>query len=245
MNPSVKVAQPGWSADTAPDWALVFNSAWPSLQIAYETTISSNAIDTPIKHGLGYYPLTMAWITYNGLNYGRLQSTTADTQYIYLFEGGASVISNATITVRCYNVDVSKEATYTLPTGAGAKTQPDLTTFIKIAKTNRTITSPNMNDFILNSIAQSPAVLDVATQTGQYYNSGTNTITYPLTTAYIPWVVGALYVSNPAYIYYTVSSLTYNQTANSISLALGTTNKGSLIVLRDPLFYPNTVRVVY
>lgn len=259
MNPSVKVAQPGWNVNIAPDWALVFSSAWPSLQIAFEQTITITPADDVIfvTHNLNYIPLTFAWITVNGINYGRggdsvgMSSTQAFLTPQYGFT------QDVTVSFRCYNLDITQEAEYPLPVSAAAKAAPDLTTGIKIVKQNppRNINSPNMNDFILNSRCQSPAVLTVATQTGQYFNTnGSNPggmqIEYPLQTSYIPWVLGA--VSNgdagegSTYSIYPPTDLNYNQSSNSLLLEFGDGNAGaSLIILRDPLFYPNTVRVVY
>jgi hypothetical protein len=256
MNPSVKVAQPGWSAPTAPDWALVFSSDWPSLTIAFEVTLTPTQIAAltglpTVKHGLGFVPLVMAWVTYNNQSYGRLSGTQFefDNTNIYLLLDNLDV----TLTIRCYNVNITQEASYPLPTSAGAKQAPDRTTFIKVAKTNRAITSPNLNDFVLNSLAQSPAILNVATQSGQYYRAvgaegAPFSIVYPLQTAYIPWVAAAIGIDgdNQTYSYYDPTAINYNEASNSLSLYYG--NQGtlaSLIVMRDPLFYPNTVRVVY
>lgn len=260
MNPSVKVAQPGWDVNTAPDWALIFNSAWPSLQIAFEQTFVVKAGDDILltaNHNLGYVPLTMAWLTTANVNYGRLPAVEADSANAYL-GSSLDISTDASITIRCYNIDITKEASYPLPSSAAAKTAPDTSTFIKIVKQNpsRNIHSKNLNDFILNSQAQSPAVLSVATQTGQYYNAtagnnGGPAIVYPLQTPYIPWVVGAVALGQPdgyssVYQYYSTQGLLYDTAANSLILEFGAIGSAaSLIVLRDPLFYPNTVRVVY
>lgn len=246
MNPSVKVAQPGWDANTCPDWALIFNSNWPSLQIAFETTVLPGE-NTFIPHNLGFPPLTMAWVTFNGISYGRVTGLQleVDQANIYLFPNTDEL--PGTIVVRCFNIDISKDASYPLPAGAAAKQPPDLTTSIKIVKPDRAITSPNLNDFILNSQAQSPAILDIATERGQYYDKTSGELIYPLQTSYIPWVLAAVNVNgypDLAYSYYEPTSLSYNATNNTLTTAFES-GSGSLIVLRDPLFYPNVVRVVY
>lgn len=254
VNPSLKVARPGWSTTTAPDWALVFNSDWPSLQIAFETTYTTSneeQINHTFTHNLGFPPLVMAWISTPSINYGRLtsQAITIDPTNVSILMGINTFGTAITITIRCYNIDISKEAVYPLPTSAAGQTAPDLTTGIKIAKTGRNINSKNLNDFILNSQAQSPAILNVATQNGKYYNYNSETnvasIVYPLQTSFIPWAVGAIDLGGNTFTYYDITDLQYDPTNNTLSLSLALTGAGSLIILRDPLFYPNTVRVVY
>lgn len=246
MNPSIKVAQPGWNVTTCPDWALVFNSDWPSLTIAFETTIAvistQNSVLT-VPHNLGFIPIVMGWFTLNNLSIGRVSFIETDNTSMYFIPSSLfSSAGSGTLTIRCYNIDITKEAIYPLPSSASAKQAPDLTTYFKVVKDNRSITSRNMNDFILNSQCQSPAILNVATQAGQYYSDGT--ITYPLQTSYVPWVTAA--VQDPVtsrYSFLSVSELTYSN--GSLVLGLGNSTDASLVVLRDPLFYPNTVRVVF
>lgn len=258
MNPSVKVAQPGWNTNTAPDWALVFNSDWPSLQIAFETTLtyaSFNGFSSQeVKHNLGFPPLTMGWLTLNGLNYGRSMPTEITPQNLFI----EAPPVGATITLRCFNIDISQNNSYPLPTSAAAKTAPDTTTFIKIAKqkpTTRNINSKNLNDFILNSQAQSPAILDIATEKGPYFttdyalphdplNRIVDAIVYPLKTSYLPYFFGYFGLGGGFYAYFGISDIDYNATTNSLAIPL-LDGIGSLVILRDPLFYPNTVRIVY
>jgi hypothetical protein len=223
----------------------VFNSDWPSLTIAYEQTITVQAGDNTIDHNLGFVPLVMGWLSLNGVCYGRIPNLESGVNTA-LLEGVAPYIGT-TVTIRCYNIDITQEASYPLPTGAAAKQAPDYTTFVKVVKQGRGINSKNLNDFVINSLAQAPAVLDVATQAGQYFQT-TNTgyaIVYPLQTSYIPWVIGAVGLGgNTRYHYYTPSDLSYADGA--ITMNFGEVGDvASLIVLRDPLFYPNTVRVVY
>jgi hypothetical protein len=238
MSASLKVAAPGWNSVTAPDWALVFNSEWPSLQIAFETTVTISGSLTSVTHNLGYVPLTMAWLTYNNTSYGRMQvDLDVTTTQVTNLPGAPS---GGLLRIVCFNIDISQEAHYPLPTGAAAKFPPDLRTGIKIVKTGRGINSPKLNDFILNSQAQSPAVLDICTEKGSYYKGGN--IVYPLKTPYIPWFLGAT-ASNGTYLYANESLFSYQASANTLTFDVGTA--GSLMVMRDPLFYPNTVRVVY
>jgi hypothetical protein len=239
----IRVARPGWNATTAPDWALVYSSQWPSLTIAFETTVTISSSLTYVKHNLGFKPLLMAWLTYNGTGYGRAQTDleVTDTEVTNL--PGAPV--GGLLRIVCFNIDISKDANYPLLQSASAKFPADLTTGIKFVKGSRSINSPNLNDFILNSQAQSPAVLDVCTEKGQYFNNGK--IIYPLQTSYIPWFLGATTLSGGYYLYANESLFSYDTATHSLVFDLGGVfgSAGTLIVLRDPLFYPNTVRVVY
>lgn len=254
-NPLVTVAAPGWDARTAPDWALVYSNQWPSLTILFEKTIAvppgNFLFSIPIN--LNITCLAMAWITVNGVNYGRIPDLEVSPTFV--FGSIPNSIPNSSypsiITICCYDLDVTKEASYPLPQSASTKFAPHLTTSIKVAKTNRNIGSKNLNDFILNSQAQSPAILQVATQSGQYfkktdYASGF-AIVYPLKTPYIPWIIGMVSIeSGPVYTYYDATALDYDAASNSLILNFGEIgDHASLIVLRDPLFYPNTVRAIY
>lgn len=252
QTPAIQICQPGYDVRNCPDYAYLFNSDWPSLAIAFEITIEATGFTT-IPHNLGFPPLTMGWFTVGGLSYGRIDgaSIEVDDDNVYLFTDGQ-------ITVRCFNVDISKEQTYPLPQSAQAKLPYNDNFGAKIAKGNRPITSTNLNDFILHTRAQSPAVLDVATEQGKYFLQSNerhywpygNVITwdlivYPLQSNFIPWNVGSITFGGDAYSLATGSAVYYDSVSNSLVLNITSEGAGSLIVLRDPLFYPNVVQAVY
>lgn len=245
---SIQVAQPGFDVRNCPDWAYLFNSNWPSLAIGYETTIPNPPGGTAtVNHNLGFPPLTMVWGNFSGDTYGRQAAgfSVNSTQMNVFNVSGAS-----TLTIRCYNVDISKEQSYPLPQAAQAKFPYNNQFGIKQAKTDRNIQSNNLNDFIIHSRAQSPAVLVVATQKGKYFtntNPGSQYsgpwIVYPLQTSFIPWVYGMTSSGGGLYTFQTINGLQYIN--EQIVMPLEGSTAGSLVVLRDPLFYPNVVRVVY
>lgn len=257
--PALQVCQPGFDVRKCPDWAYLFNSDWPSLAIVFETTVTVLAGNTGqiISHNLGFFPLTSAWVNSSTISYARLPQsliTVDQNNIVILFDPALTNIASATITVRCYNVNISKEASYPLPQSAEAQLSYNDKFGIKFAKTNRSISSKNLNDFIIHSRAQSPAVLTIATEKGKYFNSafadpGTGTtapcIVYPLKTAYIPWIFGAIKFNDGTYRYHSIHNLTYIAATNTLVLNIGISGKGSLVILRDPLFYPNTIRIVY
>ena len=246
MSTALKVAGPGWNSLTAPDYELVFNSDWPSLQIAFETTFTLNPGQSKtINHNLGFIPLVMTWVTIAGTNYGRVAgggATVTDSQLLFY---NASVASY-TLTARCFNIDITKEAQYPLPISAATASPPDLTSGIKIVKQNptRNIRSTNLNDFILNSQAQSPAILTVATTAGKYFNSSNNTINIPLQTSYVPFFTGAIQTGNnpTTYQFYSVNAVQLNGNTLSVNTQGQTT---SFIILRDPLIYPNVIKFTF
>lgn len=253
---SLQIAQLGYDTRNCPDWAYLFNSNWPNLAIAYETTVTATGFDTVVAHNLGFPPLVMAWYTAQNVSWGRMPGSDleVDPQNINIFADGQ-------FTLRAYNIDISKEATYALPQGANAKLPYNNQFGAKIIKNNRNIQSNNLNDFVLHTRAQSPAVLDVATQSGKYYLTssarhywpygnippgGWNLIVYPLQTSYIPWSIGAIGLGGGSYQLSNGSGVYFDASTNSLVVNITESGGiGSLIVLRDPLFYPNVTQVVY
>lgn len=255
--PSLQICQPGFDVRTCPDWAYLFNSDWPSLAIAFEKTLTSTGAGQPVAHNLGFPPLAFAWLTDgSGNSYGRLPGSDleVDSTNVYSFFAGK-------ITIRCYNIDLSQEQTYPLPQSVSAKLPYNNQFGAKIAKDGRTISSQNLNDFVLHTRGQSPAVLDVATERGKYFlqsnarhywpygsipgGAGWDLIVYPLPTPYLPWYTGSLDLGGGFHTLATGQAIFFDTTTNSLVLNITTTGAGSLVVLRDPLFYPNVVQAVY
>lgn len=250
----LQIALPGFDVRNCPDWAYLFNGLWPNLAIAFEKTVTVSGGMT-IPHNLGFPPVAMAWMTQGGVSYGRLSSLEVDQTNIYLLS------VTGTFTVRCYNIDVSKEASYPLPQSANAKLPYNNQFGGKFVKSGRAITSNNLNDFVIHTRAQSPAVLDVATQSGKYFLQsqarhywpygaipsapGWDLIVYPLQTSYLPWYVGALNLGANAYELAFGQQVYFDNTTNSLVVNITATGAGSLIILRDPLFYPNVISAVY
>lgn len=261
--PGIIVTQAGVSAPYAADYQMVFNSNWPSLQIAFETTVTVGAsASRTIAHGLKIYPLTMGWIVKNGVSLGRIftvsgnfedptQTAVAlsfDNTSVYLVNSDA--VNAYTVNVKCFNLDISKQVDYTLPKPPVVKTPYDPTYGIKVVKYGLSIGSTDLRDFILHSRAQSPAVLSIVTQ---YTTtpSGSRVIQYTNPAGYVPWVLA--YIKGPG------SGSAYTPLApgtqpagyaHSLSTTSTITNSvgipyGSLVVLRDPLVVPNTLTVVY
>lgn len=243
MQPAIQICQPGYDVRNCPDWAYLFNSNWPSLAVAFEDTVTS-AGNLPVPHHLNYVPLTVVWDN-STTSYGRVPDPEVTATEVIISEAG-------NFTVRCYNVDISKDAVYPLPQAAQARLPYNDQFGLKQVKEGKQITSNNLNDFVIHTRAQSPAVLEIATQNGKYYKAtggpgGVPAIVYPFRTSYIPWVYGYFEVGAGFYQQITPNSFTYNAANNEIIMNTNSAlfNGGSLVVLRDPLFYPNVVSVVY
>lgn len=256
----IQICQPGFDVRNCPDWAYLFNGAWPNLSIVWEKTVAVTSSSQSIPHNLGFPALAMAWYTQNGVSWGRVAGSEieVDNNNFYL---NLTSVTTGSCTIRLYNVDISKEATYPLPQSAQAKLPYNNQFGAKVAKSGKAITSNNLNDFILHTRAQSPAVLDVATEKGKYMkfsqarhywpygnippSPGWQLIVYPLQTSFVPWYTGGISFGFNQYELASGSSIYYDSVSNSLVLNITSSGQGSLVVLRDPLFYPNVVQAVY
>lgn len=249
----IKISKAGYDVNKCPDYDLIFNSAWPSLPIAFEATIDPNNQQS-VKHGLGFPPLTFIWLTdKNGICYGRLISSTGvfvDKSIVSVINIGGR-LNSFILQVRCFNINLDNPASYNLPTYPANNQPYDNTYGIKVAQSGKDINSNDLNDFILHSRAQSPAILDIATAGSPYTtlsNPEENQITYIIRTPYLSWGI----IAGPTGDSYNLYTL------NFASLVTPGTNDGfgdlitgfesgtpTLIIMRDPLLYSSTVEVVY
>lgn len=256
-NAGIRVTQPGVSVPYAADYQYVFNSDWPSLAIAFETvyTLPANTGTATIPHGLGFYPLTMAWAMSSGSSTGRVfDLITFDKTNIYItiqsFDARYKV--NNTFSFKCYNLDISKSVSYELPKPPVIKTKYDPSTGIKVTKYGKSMSSNDLRDYILHSRAQSPAVLVIKTQVDAVFTGGHNVIQYTNPVGYTPWVLGFLSPFGNTAVYQCFA-LDGNQSSPALfqigstvtAWTSGTSGIGSIVVLRDPLVIPNTLRIVY
>jgi hypothetical protein len=265
------ITQIGASVPTAADYQFVFNSDWPSLQCTFDQTVTLGigGNDT-LVHNLGYYPLTIGWVTSVGFNSGRIfapsenleltpqtdVSMSFDKKNIYLANTG----SEYQVCVKCYNVDISKAVDYTFPQFPSINQPYDKTVGIKVSKYNKQLTSTDLRDFILHSRAQSPAVLSVVTG-----NSNDGAIHYNNPPRYVPWTfafyqdntgkysglapgfqgAGAAFKLGRNLSFTDLSGHTTTGVNGAVmSATTGNTNM-SLVILRDPLVAASSVEVQY
>jgi len=253
-NAGIRVTQPGVSVPYAADYQYVFNSDWPSLAIAFETVVSVGPYAAlTVPHNLGFYPLTMGWTLLGGVSIGRSFAQSGnlagpqtglqfsfDKTNIYFSNYDASVTYG--MSIKCYNIDISKSVDYTLPKFPVISTVYDPSTGIKVTKYSKSMGSTDLRDYILHSRAQSPAVLSIV------HDSPSVTYTNPV--GYTPWVLA--FISNDGgSTYFGLAPGT--QQANFIftiagavsSLGSATTNPCSIVVLRDPLVIAKTKQVIF
>lgn len=263
------ITQPGVDVKTAADYQMIFNSNWPSLQIAFEsvTTIAGSTFNVPITHNLGFFAFTQVWNVTGGTNNGRITTgITFDKNKVIINNYGSTSI---TYSIKCYNLDITSNKSYILPLAPTFKTPYDASFGIKVVKNGKNITSSDLRDFILHSRAQSPAILNVITTptTTTVNTTGSQFTTYQIAfsnpAGYIPWAFGfasndsvtfqivspgpaqalpSFYFSYPAI----VNGVQSNQVVlTSSNNGTGTTGIISLVVLRDPLILSKAVSVRY
>lgn len=264
----IKIAQPGYDVRTAKDYNLIFNSSWPSLAIVYDQIVSvtydSFGSPTPatVTHNLGFYPLTMSWQFSDStqtVSLGRPPTGQVNVGQNQFFMPIAAAFS-ATIyyNIKAYNVDITAPQTYNYLQPPAVNNIYDPTYGIKVSKQNLSIQSTDMRNFILHSRCPSPQVLAIVTEktpynstTGTGNNNGT--LYYQNPQGYLPWVFGyglTTVSGQQVYTWAPPNAQAYptlfftNGGQARLGLA-GTPQKGSIIVLRDPLFVANSVSVVY
>lgn len=204
----IKITQAGFDVRYAADYQLLFNSSWPSLQCAFDTTVTIAAnTNLTITHGLSFVPLTLAWSLQNGTSLGRIFAPSGnfedpdlinvgiifDKKNVYLSSTASSAM---TINVKCYNVDITRAVDYTLPQAAVVKGTYDPNFGMKVVKYGKSIGSPDLRDFILHTQAQSPALLSVVTEKSTKLAGATaGVIAYLNPAHYVPWTL-AFYSSD-------------------------------------------------
>ena len=263
----IKISQVGVNVLYAADYQLVFNSAWPSLAIAFDTTVDVPAnANLTIPHGLKIYPLTMAWALSGGVNLGRIFTASEnfesvpqssinmnfDNVNVYLT---GDPTNEYQVNVKCYNLDISESADYTLPKPPVIASKYDPVYGMRVVKYGKSIGSTDLRDYILNTQAQSPAVLSVVSvlppnnvpdpTTGQIAS-------YKNPVGYTPWVLAFVGFQTDGTNLYTGLAPGFQQTGFRFDLGPTSTIQAnisdpvaSLVVLRDPLVIPKSIMVTY
>lgn len=258
----IKVSQSGYSAFTAPDYALAFSSSWPQLPIAAEfiqTMAPFNGGAAPytynpltFTHTLGYPAFARVWVsgTGTGLAAGHVTSDiynlkTAKNSVTYSSPASTNNLSDRiTVFVRVYALDITKPVSYRYKQPPVITTPYDPDYGIKIVKEGKDIASKDMRDFILHSRCQSPQVDSVLVGA-----SGAN-LTYTNTTGYTNWVFG--YGSFNSGASYVPAYPNSSQAPPTLLISNNVYTNGGvsgmipiIVVLRDPLFAASQVEVTY
>lgn len=252
-NVGFKISKPGYNAVTTSGQNLIFNSSWPSLPIAFQTTIPNPGGGAfTVAHNLGFAPLIFIW-AYGpdasgvGNTAYRVQAfQTIDTINVYL---DSSSFPGATyINIKCFQLDLSRDIDYILGLGDTFNFGYDPNFGIKLVKPNKSINSKDMRDFALHSRCQSPLIFAVKTQdTMSPFN--TKTIQYTTKVKYPVWVYGYIRKSDGSYKYSPFTGVSpENTTTNGVVTHItwsGTDTGATVVILRDPLFAPTSTTVQY
>lgn len=234
----LKVSKAGFDALTAQDNDLLINSSWPSLQIV---KVVNSTDTTPIAHGLPYPTLAVLLVTGSAYFGTGMRPLNTDSTYVYPDAG----------TVVIYNLDITKDIDYPYTSKPKTTISYDNNYGIKMVKKGSDITSTDMRDFILHSRCGSPMVLAVKTEEtvspdNPTYIQYTNNLGYP------SFVFG--YVENEFLGSGVYQVAPPGGQAYPITFSNGTTSyvrigvlgaRGSLIILRSPMFSSNPVEVTY
>lgn len=265
-----KISQPGYDANRTGGQNMVFDSSWPSLPIAFETTIPNTITGTgstaSIPHGLKFAPFVMIWAYApdpSGIgNVGVRFIAAADTTNIYLNGNTISTPPfNATILkIRAFQLDLSKDIDYTLAPGDTFNQAYDSNFGIKVVKPQKDINSKDMRDFALHSRCQSPLILAVKTQATSAA-ANPNVVQYTSKLNYAVWVYGFIKIGStlagslgvPANTYYPAPyySQAYPRTFTDgfktyiIFNTSPADNGATLVILRDPMFSATPITAQY
>jgi hypothetical protein len=233
------------------DYQLLFNSAWPSITVAFQKIIPNvTAFSTvTVNHNLGFPPFIRCWIITAGVCTG-----TNFTDFSF-DSTTVSVTNNDTVDhnyiIVCYNVNLLNDATYKLlkPPASSRPYSPNYG--LKVLKPGKDAKSKDLRDYVLHTRAQSPALLAVATQTRAVLNGSQYDLKYTNTEGYTAWIYG-FYLSASGSKW--VAATLYGQSLPSLFVDNTSTfrltypnvnDKATLVVLRDPLFAANSIQASY
>jgi hypothetical protein len=263
-----KISKPGYDAKRTVGQNLVFSSSWPSLAVAFETTIAnpltSGGATGTVNHNLNFPPLTFVWAIGpdpSGLT-GAVASrripgaADVDKNTVYLKVGGLSGIETdflytaTQLHIKSFQLDLSKDIDYILAPGETFKTPYDNNFGIKFAKQNKLATSTDLRDFAIHSRCQSALVLAVKT-TATSDPANPSTVQYTNKFSTPVWVYGFVRSTALKYKWAALGGQAYPITKTDgfiTSLAYQSPagdNDVTIVVLRDPMFAPNTVLATY
>lgn len=264
----VKISKPGYDARRSAGSNLLYNSSWPTLQVAFETTITNpltgGGSTGTVNHKLNFPPFTFVWAIGpdpSGLT-GAVSSrripavADVDKNNVYLKTTGLSNIetdflySATKLHIKCFQLDLSKDVDYILAAGETFKTPYDNNFGIKMVKQNKNIDSKDLRDFVIHSRCQGALVLAVKNQSTSSPSNPT-TVQYSSKFTTPVWVYGYVRTTALKYRWASLGGQSYPQTktdgfiTNVTYVAVAGDDGATLVVLRDPMFAPNAVIATY
>lgn len=200
-----KISKPGYDANKTAGNNFVFDSSWPSLPIAFETTVSNSIVNSSsfqtIAHNQGFAGFAVGWAYYpdpSGVgNVGRRFMPMVDKNNVYI-NGNAPIFnrpdySATKLKIRVFQLDLSVDIDYSLAPGDTFNMPYDPNFGVKVVKANKDINSKDMRDYALHSRCQSPLILAVKTETtlpAANITAGLNFVQYTNHTPNPVWVYG-------------------------------------------------------
>jgi hypothetical protein len=152
--------------------------------------------------------------------------------------------------IKSFQLDLSKDVDYVLPPGDTFKTPYDNNFGIKVPKLNKSVDSKDLRDFAVHSRCQGALVLAVKTQdTNDPANPTTTQYTNKLTTPV--WVYGFVRGTDGKYKWAALGGQAYPITktdgfiTNLAYVGAAGDNGVTIVILRDPMFAPNSVIATY
>jgi len=250
-NVGFKISKPGFDANKTAGSNLVFSSSWPSLPIAFETTIVNPASST-LAHNLKFPPFTFLFVTKadpSGVGTTSVRSIgQVDSVNLYNLPTGTF-----TLNIKCFQLDISKDTDYNLAPGDVNQSPYDSNFGVKVAKPQKDINSKDMRDFSVHSRCQSPLILAVKTEAtitaGNLATGIGNVIQYANAGSKPVWVYGFIKQSTGRYkpvpYYAQAYPRTFTDGYTSYIGYSGTDIGATLVILRDPMFAPTSTTVQY
>lgn len=180
---AIRVAKPGYSADTCADFETAFDSRYPNEKIAFQgsfTTTASLSSQTLITHNLGYAPVFYIYIK-DQLISGSGNTTMATTGYSQFFRiNGTNLIYDGglgeIIEGYYYIIHQRIDQNITYNTVSNTPTTPGSTTVnyaIEVAKSGFDVTTTSPKNLAFSSRYPSPIIHKMVTGT---LTSGVDTI---------------------------------------------------------------------
>lgn len=187
----LKVALPGYNAQTAPDYDLSFSSNWPMLQVVktfthtltsedfvtYDPVFGTNDIYTvTINHNLGYYAFADVWQYSADSRFTNLVAERINSRYGYQMYFGKNTVKiplnaaygnlftvGTVLSAKIYTFDFTQPFSYTAISPPVGPTIYDPHVGIKIVRPGRDINSRDLRNFIFHSKGSAPQILTVQT----------------------------------------------------------------------------------
>jgi hypothetical protein len=249
----IKIAKPGHDVKTAADFNLLFSSSWPNITIAKEIITddfknSSNPSGhTGVPHGLSYAPFVIGHSVTNGIAQTIFPNCTETV--IRMNISFPNPTTFGTVNIKCYNVDLGKNANYVLLNPAIEEKGGHSSDFgAKLSQRGKSVYSNDLRDFIFHSRAQSPQVLTVITES----KPQGGTLVYDNVLGYQSWVFGyvknnlATFKNTYSYApYYSQGYPVTSVTVTGVSITYVAGDTATLVVLRDPMFSATKTAVAY